>query len=137
MQTVHSASWHPLLRDSLAALALPAGEQVQSNGPGSCIACDLLNDFDHAQRVAIGSGLLTEEQLRVLGEIDAVMESMKQLDFECFNNDVLYRPVWQRLRELAVNALLAFGWEDAKLKPFTEIQPGVWKRPPSDGEPDK
>src|SRR5262249_5822268 len=40
--------WEPLLRDALAALAAPPDKQVRCNGPG-CIACDLLNDFDHAR----------------------------------------------------------------------------------------
>jgi len=33
-------------------LALPPDEQIRVNGPG-CVACDLLNDFDHARTVAL------------------------------------------------------------------------------------
>jgi hypothetical protein len=49
-----TVSWQPLLREALAVLSLSADEQIRVNGPG-CIACDLLNDFDHARVVAIKS----------------------------------------------------------------------------------
>src|SRR5262249_49780651 len=97
--------WQSLLRDSLVVLALPPDEQVRVNGPG-CVSCDLLNDFDHSQKVALGNApALSGDQRSLLNRIDATMRTMEQADFECFNNEVLRRPVWQQLRELAAEAL--------------------------------
>jgi hypothetical protein len=127
--------WQRLLRDALAVLALPAEQQVNVNGPG-CVACDMLNDFDHARIVAIGNApALCAEQRSLIDLIDATMKGMKQPDFECLNNEVVRRPVWQRLRELAAEALRAFGWGNVRVRPFMEVEPGVWKRPLSEGEP--
>jgi hypothetical protein len=92
----------------------------------------LLEDFDHARTVAIGNApRLSEEQRRVLGTIDSVIRSMQGPDVDCFNNEVLRRPVWQRLRELAADALRQFGWAGAAVEPFVEVEPGVWRRPPN------
>ncbi len=124
-----SVPWVSLLREALAMLALPADEQVRANGPG-CAACDLLNDFDHVWNVVIGNNSrLSANQRQILAAIDDAMRSTKGPDFECFSNDVLRRPVWQELRELAADALRHFGWEGVKVKPFAEAQPGVWRRP--------
>jgi hypothetical protein len=128
-----SILWQPLLRESLAVLALPAEEQIRVNGPGpGCIACDLLNDFDHARLVAIGIAQLSEGQRRLLDEIDHVMRTMEKPDFECFNDEVVKLPVWRQLRELAVEALQIFGWEATVVHPFVEVRPGVWQRPRGD-----
>jgi hypothetical protein len=125
--------WERLLRDALAALALSADEQVRVNGPG-CVACDLLNDFDHARTVALGNAPgLSEDQRQLLDRIDATMHSMQHPDFDCFNNGVLRRPVWQQLREFAFEALRAFGWESVIVPTFVEVQPGVWQRALSEG----
>jgi len=121
--------WQRLLRDALAVLALPPDEQVRVNGPG-CVACDLLNDFDHARTVALGNAPgLSEKQRGWLDRIDAAMRGMQQPDFECFNNEVVRRPVWQELRELAAEALRTFGWDRLTVRPFEEVQPAVWHRP--------
>jgi hypothetical protein len=127
--------WQRLLRDALAALALPPDAQARVNGPG-CVACDLLNDFDHARTVALGNApRLSEEQRGLLDWIDATMRGMEQPDVACFNDEVVWRPVWRQLRELAAEALRAFGWERVVVRPFVEVQPGVWHRPPSEAEP--
>jgi hypothetical protein len=126
--------WQRLLLDALAVLALPSDEQVRVNGPG-CVACDLRNDFDHARMIALGNAPgLSEEQRRLLERIDALMRGMQQPDFECFNDKVVRRPVWQELRELAAEALRAFGWERVVVRPFMEIQPGVWHKPHAEAE---
>ena len=128
--------WQQLLRDALAVLALPPDEQIQVNGPG-CVACELLNDFDHARLVANGNApALSKDQLVLLESIDAVMDGMQQPDFECFNNEVVRRPVWQDLRELATEALRAFGWERVVVRPFVEVRPGVWHKPHAEAEAD-
>jgi hypothetical protein len=74
---------------------------------------------------------LSDDQRRSLEAIDTVMRSMEKPDFECFNNDVLRRPVWERLRELAADVLRLFGWEGIAVEPFVEVEPGVWRRAPS------
>jgi hypothetical protein len=130
------APWEKLLREALAILALPADEQVRANGPG-CVACDLLNDFDHARIVATGNEAgLSDDQRRSLEAIDTVMRSMEKPDFECFNNEVLGRPVWERLRKLAAHALRLFGWEGTVVGPFVEVERGVWRRQPSTAQRD-
>jgi hypothetical protein len=94
----------------------------------------LLNDFDHARIVAVGNAAekLSDEQRRLLNTIDGVMRSMQKPDDECFNTEVLHRPVWRRLRELATEALRDFSWAATVVEPFVEVEPGVWRRPPSD-----
>jgi hypothetical protein len=126
-----TVSWQPLLRDALAALASPADEQVRANGPG-CIACDLLEDFDHARLVTLGNAELSEAQHESLNRIDAEVQAMQPQDLECFDNEVIRRPAWEVLRPLAGSALREFGWENAKAQVFVETRPGVWHRPPSE-----
>ena len=122
-----SVLWQPLLREAIAVLALPPDEKVRVNGPG-CVACDLLENFDHAQRVALENATLSDEQCRVLSDIDSIMQAMEKADTVCFDNAVLLRPAGRRLRDLAFEALREFGWDGAVVEPFTEIEPGVWKR---------
>jgi hypothetical protein len=130
MRIMDAIPWRALLCEALVILALSADEQVRANGPG-CVACDLLNDFDHARHVAFGNNSqLSDKQSHILNAIDGVMGSMQGPDFECFNNEVLRGPVWQRLRELAADALRCFDWEGTVAEPFAEVQPGVWRRPP-------
>ena len=124
------APWQPLLSEALAILALAANEQVRVNAPG-CVACDLLNDFDQARKVAVESkAILSNGQRRILEAIDNVILSMEGQDLECCNNEVLRRPAWEQLRELAAEGLRLFGWQSTVVEPFTEVQPGVWRRPP-------
>jgi hypothetical protein len=132
---VDNASWERLLREALAVLSLSAAEQIRVNGPG-CIACDLLNDFDHAREVATGNAPLSEGQVRILHAMDAVIRSMKESDIECFDHNILHRPVWTQLRQLAADALREFGWEGTVFKPFIEREPGVWQRPLTNAEQD-
>jgi hypothetical protein len=117
-----------LLREALTVLTLPPEEQVRVNGPG-CLACDLLDDFTHA-RGLVPVAALPEEGRRLLEAIDVLVRTMQPEDRECFNDDVVRRPVWQRLREMAAEALRAFGWEGTEVRPFIEVEPDVWKRQP-------
>jgi len=127
--------WQRLLRDALAVLGLPPDEQVRINSPG-CVACDLLNDFDHARLTTLGNAPgLSAEQRELLERIDDVMDQMQPPDFECWDNQVVHRPVWQVLRELAAEALRAFRWEKVVMRPFVEVRPGVWHRPHAEVEP--
>jgi hypothetical protein len=128
---VNGEPWQQLLCDALVVLSLPAEEQILVNGPG-CVACDIDSDFDHAQLVAMGhASSLTNEQRALLDRIEEKLRSQQPQDYECFNPDVLRRPVWQELRVLAAEALWAFGWEREKVSPFVEVEPGVWQRTPS------
>jgi hypothetical protein len=119
------------LCDALVVLALPPAEQVRVNGPG-CVSCDLLEDFNDAMKgyCQYFNNEMTDPQANLLVQIDRLMDSMQEADYECFNNDVLDRPVWQQLRSKAAAALQAFGWEAAVVQPFIEVEPGVWKRTP-------
>lgn len=129
-----SIPWQPLLRESLAILALPAEEQVCVNGPG-CVSCDLTEDFMHARAVAIEHAPnLSGPQRQILDTIEGVFNSMQEADDACFDEDAICRPNWQRVRELAAEALRLFGWEGTVVPPFVEIKPGVWQRPPLRGE---
>ena len=124
------APWQTMLREALAVLALPADEQVRVNSPG-CVACDLLDDFDHARIVAVGEANLSSSQRRTLEAMEGVVRSMEPADLECFNAEVLRHPAWERLRELAANALLLFGWEGTVVEPLVQAEPGVWRRVPT------
>lgn len=85
--------------------------------------------------VALGyASELTKVQRGLLEKIDAVMQGMQQPDFECFNNEVVRRPVWEQLRELAVESLRAFDWEQVVVRPFVEVQPGIWHKPHAEAE---
>jgi hypothetical protein len=66
----------------------------------------------------------------VLVEIESIMSALQEPDHECFNEEAIHQPVWQRLRELATEGLRAFGWEHTKPEPFREVEPGVWRRGP-------
>jgi hypothetical protein len=91
----------------------------------------MLEDFEHARSLAVGNGLnLSYDQLHILKEIDRTIGTMEEPDYECFNNEALYRPVWEQLRHLASSALRIFGWEGTVVQPFVETELGVWRRPP-------
>ena len=117
-------------RETLAALALPPDEQRSVTGPG-CLACDLLNDFHYACDLFLSHCIdaVTAEQRTVIAEINAILSEMTGADLECFNDEVVTRPVWQSLRDTANEALRVFGCEGQTVEPFVEIQPGVWQRP--------
>jgi hypothetical protein len=125
-----------LLRDALATLALPASDQVRANGPG-CVACDLSEAFYHANGFALESApALSDRQRDVLAKIDATLRGMPGPDIDCGNNEVVRRPAWQAVRELAAEALRSFGWLGAQVQPFVEVEPGVWHRPLAEAEQD-
>lgn len=131
-----SIPWQPLLRESLAVLALPADEQFRVNSPG-CVSCDLFEDFMHARTVAIEHAPnLSFPQRQVLDELDRVFNSMQKADKVCFDDDAIRRPNWHRVRDLAAVALRMFGWEGTAVPPFVEIMPGVWRRAAMGDEPE-
>lgn len=121
-------SWKKLLREVLAALALPQAEQVRANGPG-CVTCDLIEDFEFGCRMARANGAaeLTQEQKSHLDDLATAVTAMAPDDCVCFDEAMLSRPAWEELRILARTALASFGWS-ADLAPFVEVTPGVWRR---------
>ena len=122
-------SWQLLLRDALAVLALPPDEQVRANGPG-CIACDLSEGFYHAHALALQEvPRLSETQRGSLGRIEAALRAMQGPDTECGDPEIVRRPTWQALRQMAAEALRAFGWLGVLVPPSVEVSPGVWHRP--------
>jgi hypothetical protein len=124
-------AWIPLLREALAMLATAPADQARLNAPG-CLACDLMEDFEHARLVATADvSELTDDQRALLDLIDARFEEMEPADYTCFGNTVVERPAWAGIRALANDALRAFGWEETRVAPFEEVQPGVWQRPPA------
>ena len=125
-------AWQRLLRDALATLALSASQQTRAFGR-FCASCELIGDFNHAREVAMGSESgLTAAQSKSLDEIDTLMGTMEAADCECFKSEVLNRPVWQRLRELAAASLVLFGWEGMKARPVFESSSGIWSGPSSE-----
>jgi hypothetical protein len=122
-------TWQRLLRDVLAMLALLPEEQVRVKGPG-CVSCDLLEGFEHARTMTLADASdLPDEQRRVLHEMHITLQEMQSPNVECFNNEALHRPVRQQLRDLAADALRVFGWDGVAMRPYEEVQPGVWVRP--------
>jgi len=120
-----------MLRQALAVLALPAESQIRANGPGGCVVCDIVTDFDVVNQVVLQNDPeLQEAQRESLELVASAIGSLQKADCECFNNAVLNRPAWEKIRELATAALAAFGWSQTEVPPFVEIKPGVWHRPP-------
>ncbi len=119
--------WQTLLREALSRLALPVDEQVRVNGPG-CVACNLFKGFNHARRVASKEAILSEDQHQTLEAIAQVMQAMTEPELECFKNELLCRPAWVRLRELASDALRVFGWEKMVIEPVVIASPSVRSR---------
>lgn len=118
-----------LLRDSLIALSLPCDEQVRVTHPG-CVSCELIEDFTHGYRCFSQSCAdeLSDDTSRLLNQIDDTIESLADADCTCFDNTVMNRPKWAELRELAAKLIDAMGWNDFTLKPYSEIEQGIWRR---------
>ena len=91
----------------------------------------MLNDWDYARTLFLShfEDGLTADQRAVIAEIDAILPTMQAADRECFNDEVVRRSAWQSLREKANEALRVFGCEGQTVKPFVEVEPGVWHRP--------
>lgn len=117
----------PALRAALLMLSLPPDDQIRIKGPG-CLACDLLGDFDIAVKDVLENVALDPESRELLIKMQDSIKKMPDPDHECFNPKVLRRESWQLLRISSHNALSLFGWHDARLEPFTEVEPGVWLR---------
>lgn len=118
-----------LLRDSLIALSLPADQQIRVTHPGG-ISCELIEDFTHGYLCFRQSCAheLSPDTAALLKQIDDSIESLDDTDCICFDNTVMNRPKWAQLRSLATRTIDAMGWTGLTLKPYSEIEPGVWQR---------
>jgi hypothetical protein len=117
----------PELRKALIILSLPPAQQLKRSAP-ACVACELIDEFEICCSDVLENVALEEDQYKRLYELRNIVGEMEQPDLECFNPQVLSRPSWQKLREKSHDALSAFGWQDASLEPFAEVEPGVWLR---------
>lgn len=118
-----------LLQDALIALSLPADEQIRVTHPG-CVSCELIENFTHGYQCFCQSCAdeLSDDTAALLTQIDDTIESLADDDCTCFDNTVMNRPKWAELRRLATRAIDAMGWAGFALKPYSEIEPGVWQR---------
>jgi hypothetical protein len=115
------------LRKALLLMSLPPAQQLQRTAP-ACVACELLDEFEMCCNDVLENVELEEDQSRRFYELQNLSGDMQAADLECFNARVLERPSWQKLRVKSHDALIAMGWQDASLEPFTEVEPGVWVR---------
>jgi hypothetical protein len=125
--------WRPLLRSALAILALPPSEQINAFRPEWDLPFELLDDFDNARHAALANaGDLSEQQVAILDQINEAIEEMQPKDFESYKSEVVFRPAWQKVRDVAQFGLKVFGWENVVVRPATESAPGVWSGPSTD-----
>jgi hypothetical protein len=100
------------LRWSLQALALPYAAQRKLFPSFACIADELALDFDHWRETAMHQHDFIPDQLAALASLDALLTEMTaENDPGLWTDDALARlPRWDKVRELARNALEAFDW---------------------------
>ena len=118
------------LRFALQALALPARAQAAYHA-GACTTCELFHDFVHAHEALTPavSPRFTAEQGEALAAVYAALQCLPATELECWDDSALGRDGWDRLRGLAVTALLALGWPLEPPAPYRQVSPGVWQRP--------
>jgi hypothetical protein len=100
-------------RLALHLLAAPATKQLAHfAGERVVIADELALDFDHWALCLPGYWQLSREQERLLASIDRLLTKMSDLhDLALWTDEALYNdPRWERGRELAQQAMIAFGW---------------------------
>ena len=110
MQEVNRPWLFERLKYSLQLLACPPEIQLEKfpafvHGPD-----ELALDFDNFRMACAGNfrAELTGEQLSCLDSVD---RSFSQMPADCFSpNAVTNSREWQQIRQLAAEALKAFGW---------------------------
>ena len=98
------------LKQSLQLLACSPEIQLGKFPPFVHAFDEMALDFDHFRSAFVGNlrAELTSEQLHYLELIDRTFEQMGK---DCFTRErVSDSPGWRRIRELASDALKAFGW---------------------------
>ena len=111
------------LKWSVQALAATPEVQLKLFPEFVCKPDELVLDFDQAATVWRESLEITREQLSALESIDATMDEMPP---EIFTDEHVRTNVkWERLRQVAVNCLAAFGWpRDAPPEARSTYVPG-------------
>lgn len=102
------------LKWSIQALALEADDQLASFPDFVVVTDELLLEFDNWYHVAIGNypDFFSEEQLKILKEIDSFMDKLPQEDLNISIADELKTySFWKELRILAQDALQKFNWD--------------------------
>jgi hypothetical protein len=102
------------LKKTLQGLALPAGEQPKLYPAESAQADELALDFDHWSGCALGNDRdkMTPAQRDALHKIDSALNGLSALrDASLWTPEGLTQRVeWERVRELASDALKEFAW---------------------------
>jgi hypothetical protein len=103
-------------KQTLQILAAPLHDQIRYFPDFVCTTDELALDFDHWRVVFISNfgPRVTPEQLASLAAIDARFEALSrggdEFAEEFWTNEALYKsPIWQHIRQLAVQALTTFG----------------------------
>jgi hypothetical protein len=125
-------SWQRLLRDALVMLALPADDQVRTNGPG-CLACDLSEAFYSAYGFALESApILSDNQRDVLAKINAKLRAMQGADVECGTPKLYDVPLGPKCASWLLRLCgRSAGWErgaNHSWKSSGEYGTGLWRR---------
>lgn len=102
------------LRSSLQALAQPAETQLRLYPDGVVKADELALDFEHWRLCALGRHgcEMSADQRRTLDALDQLLAAMSGVsNAGHWTEDALWTdPAWMQVRELAAQALTAFGW---------------------------
>ena len=113
------------LKHSLQLLACPAEIQLKKFPPFVHAPDEMALDFDNFRSAFVGNFRteVTSEQLHYLELIDT---SFGRMDKNCFSADGINNSKeWRRIRELASQALGAFGWPlDDPPRRDSEFVPG-------------
>jgi hypothetical protein len=102
------------LKHALQALAAPAEVQLARYPTSTVRADELALEFDHALEVVLSTDNgLSPEQLSYLGALDQFLERMSRPDIRdrlWTGAAVRTSDQWASVREVAGEALRAFGW---------------------------
>ena len=110
MQEVNRLWLFERLKHSLQLLACPPEIQLRKFPDFVHAPDELALDFDNFRMAFVSNfrAELTGEQLSCLDSIDQVLSQMPK---DCFSpNAVTNSPEWRQIRQLAAEALKAFGW---------------------------
>jgi hypothetical protein len=105
------------LMTSLTVLALLADEQARVTEPG-CVPCEITSEFDLYLDLYRQHWPRTPEEEAALDAAGDQLRLAVAEPYECFDNAVLLRPAWERLRLRAAEALRVFGWTGLRVHPY-------------------
>jgi hypothetical protein len=102
------------LKWSIQTLSSEADDQLASFPDFVVVTDELLLEFDNWYHVAIGNypDIFSDEQLKIMKDIDLFMDNLPQEDLNVSVADELRTyQFWKELRILAREALQKFGWD--------------------------